>query len=261
MADVKRGSSSSGDCGLRKALKALLISCGALGFAACASTSSLARVSAPQIVRSADRFEKEYVLATEDQIEIVVQRMPEVSRLVVIRPDGRISLPLLDDVQAAGLTFSELDARLTERFAARLVNPDVSVIGVKVRPAMVYVAGEVTNPSAVPLAAAQRAAEAITLVGGFRRSASTSNVTIIRLNAEGYLEAIPIGGPAKGDAGRYLNLALMPLEADDIIFVPESGRSKFTSFLDDFVNRPLSGVSSVFSGFVNWRVLRELREQ
>jgi polysaccharide export outer membrane protein len=226
----------------------------------CATTTSLREVEVPQTVRSAARFEKEYVLGVEDQIEVVVQRVPEVSRQVVIRSDGRISLPLLDDVPAAGLTFRQLDARLTELFAARLVSPEVSVIAVRLRQPVVYVAGEVNNPMAVALTDATTAAQAIVRAGGFRRSADTELVTIVRLRDDGYLEAIAAGGQIEGDAGRFMGLQMAPLQADDIIIVPESGRSQFSRFLEDFVNRPLIGLTSVFGTYVNWIWLRELAE-
>lgn len=232
----------------------------AFGAAGCATTSSVREVEMPQVLRSAQRFEKEYVLGVNDQIEVVVQRVPEVSRQVVIRSDGRISLPLLDDVVAAGLTLQQLDDRLTELFSKRLVDPEVSVIAVRVRQPMVYVAGEVNAPAAVPLAEAPTAAQAIALAGGFRRSASVDNVTIVRLRDDGYLEAVPAGGGIKGEAGRFMSMRLTPLQPDDIIIVPESGRSQFVRFMEDFVNRPLVGLTSVFGTYVNWIVLRELRQ-
>jgi polysaccharide export outer membrane protein len=231
-----------------------------LGGAGCATTASVREVELPQAVRSAARFEKEYVLGVDDQIEVVVQRVPEVSRQVVVRPDGQITLPLIDDIPAAGLTFRQLDARLTELFAKRLVSPEVSVIAVRVRPSVVYVAGEVNNPMAVAINDAPTAAQAIARAGGFRRSASTENVTIVRLRADGYLEAIPAAGAIEGEAGRYMGLRMAALQPDDMIIVPESGRSQFTRFLEDFVNRPLAGLTSVFSTYVNWVFLRELVE-
>ena len=231
-----------------------------LAAAGCATTTSVREVEAPQTIRSAARFEKEYVLGVDDQIEVVVQRVPEVSRQVVVRPDGQITLPLLDDVAAAGLTFRQLDARLTELFAKRLVSPEVSVIAVRVRQPVVYVAGEVNNPMAIAFTDAPTAGQAIARAGGFRRSASTENVTIIRHRADGYLEAIPAAGPIEGDAGRFMGLRMAALQPDDMIIVPESGRSQFTRFLEDFVNRPLAGLTSVFSTYVNWVFLRELVE-
>ena len=240
----------------------------ALGAAGCASTNASAQVdppqppkpTPPQPVVSAARFEKEYVLGVDDQIEVVVQRVPEVSRQVVVRSDGRISLPLLDDVEAAGLTFRALDERLTKLFSARLLTPEVTVIAVRVRQPVVYVAGEVNAGAAVPLHDAPTVAQAIVRAGGFRRSANTLQVTVIRLRADGHLEAIAVNAEGEGEAARFVGLRMMPLQADDIIIVPESGRSQFVRFMEDFVNRPLSGLTSILATYVNWMFIRELAE-
>ena len=245
----------------------------AAGMAACATASprsaerpitvrsqaqTQAQTPAPVVLRSEGRFQKEYVLAPDDQVEVVVQRVPEVSRSVLIRPDGRLSLPLLDDVQAAGLTISQLDAKLTELFSARLVAPEVTVIGLRLRPPMVFVSGEVTSPSAIPLRDAPRAADAIARAGGFKRSASVKEVTIVRLRADGHLEAVVIGRPGESETVSMTALALVTLEPDDIILVPESDRSRYTRFVDDFVNRPLTGLSLVLNSYMSWFILRGL---
>jgi polysaccharide biosynthesis/export protein len=212
----------------------------------------------PQVLQSETRFRKEYVLSAGDQIEVVVRRTPEASHTVTIRPDGHISLPLLDDVTAAGMTPRELDAKLTELFSARLVEPEVAVIATQVRQPMVYVVGDVTNTVALPLRDAPTAMQAITLAGGLRRSAAARDIAIIRLSDDGYLQAIPITVKGGGQPGPYMALMSSLLQPDDIIFVPENGRSQFSRLLDDLVNRPLFGINSLVQTFVNFRLVREL---
>jgi polysaccharide export outer membrane protein len=212
----------------------------------------------PRIVQSASRFKKEYVLVPGDQLEVSVWRVPELSRKVTLRPDGYISLPLLDDVKAAGLTPAELDRELTVRLSGRLVNPEVTVIAEQVRHPVVYVVGDVGRPSAVPLRDAATAMQAVALAGGLSRSASSRDIAVIRLNEEGYLQAIPLRVELDGQPGPYLALASLPLEADDVLFVPESGRSQIARFLDDFVTRPLLGVSALTSVVLNFRLLEVL---
>lgn len=197
------------------------------------------QVAAPaQIVQSSVRFQKEYMLFAGDQIEIAVRRFPEVSRTLTIRPDGMISLPMLHDVPAAGLSARELTEKLQSLFGARLVDPEVTVIPLQVRQPMVFVLGDVKNPSAVPYRSAQTLLQAIGMVGGFQRTASEADVTIIRLSQEGYLQAIPINVDAHGQPGPYLAYGLTALQPDDVIFVPEHGRSQLTRFLDDIVLKP-----------------------
>src|SRR5207302_6366962 len=123
-----------------------------------------------EVVQSSIRFRKEYVLAPGDQIEVVVRRVSEVSRAVFIRPDGLFSLPLLQDVPAAGLTPRELSIKLKELFSARLLDPEINVIPMQVRQPVVYVVGDVNNVVATPFRDAPTAIQAITLAGGFRRS-------------------------------------------------------------------------------------------
>lgn len=214
----------------------------------------------PEVVQSAARFRKEYVLAPGDQIEVAVRRVAEVSRNVVIRPDGYISLPILQDVPAAGLTARELSEKLTELFSARLVNPEVNVIPIVVRQPMVYVVGDVNAAAgvAVPFREAPTAIQAITLAGGFRRSAAASDVAIIRLTEDGYFQAILVGAMGGGQPGPFVALRSALLQPDDIVFVPENGRSQVARFLDDFVNRPLSSFNAVFGTYVNFRLIQRL---
>ncbi|MDX2149892.1 MAG: polysaccharide biosynthesis/export family protein [Bryobacteraceae bacterium] len=216
--------------------------------------------SQPPVVESASRFRKEYILAAGDQLEVLVRRVPEASRTVSIRPDGLITLPLIDSVPAAGLTPQELKTRLTELFAKRLIDPEVTVIPTVTRQPMVYVVGEVGAPSAVPLRSVSSAVQAVAVSGGLRRSAAYRSISLIRLGEDGRLRALPIAAPEPKERGAYLGLANMPLQADDIIVVSESKRSQFVRFLDDFVNRPLSGINSVVATYVNFRFISVLNE-
>jgi len=210
---------------------------------------------AGQVIESAGRYRKEYVLAPGDQIEIVVRRVPEASRTLVIRPDGYISLPISDDIAAAGLTTSELNTKLEMVLAKRLVKPEVHVLAIQTRPPLVYVAGEVGAPSAVPLRNASTAVQAISAAGGMRKTANARRTMIIRLGEDGHLRAIPISPPMPGLQGAYVALASTELQSDDVVFVPESGRSEFGRFLEDFVNRPLSGITGVVGTYVNFKLI------
>lgn len=196
------------------------------------------------VLESSARYTKQYVLVPGDQIEVVVWRTPEVSRTVVVRGDGRISLPLVQDVVAAGLTAAELAARLTELLSARLQQPQVSVVPVAVRQPTVYVLGDVGLPQAVPLRSAATALQAITIAGGLRRTGAEAEVSVIRLGDDGRLRATVVTVDGKGQPAPYMVLAALPLQADDIVFVPESGRAQVNRFLDDFVIKPLQTILS-----------------
>ena len=197
----------------------------------------------------------DHIREVGDQLEIVVRRVAEVSRTVTIRPDGFISLPIVNEVQAAGSTAPELSAKLTKLLATRLINPEVTVIATQVRQAVVYVAGDVVSPTAVPVRNAANAMQAITLAGGLKRTAAASNITIVRLTPDGVLQAIAVNVDVKGQPGPYMALATTPLVADDIVFVPENKRSEVARFLDDIVNRPLTVVNGIVGTYVNFRLV------
>jgi len=211
----------------------------------------------PEAAYSLKRYRKEYVIAPSDTLEIVVQRSPEVSRTVVVRPDGMITLPTIGDVTAAGLTFPEFDEALTRRLAARYQSPEVDVIAVDVPPAVVYVVGEVAAPRPVPLRTARTAAEALGQVGGFRVSGRREAV-LIRLEEDGRLAAIRLRNENRSSTAAYLTLQGTLMQADDILLVTESGRSLFTRFIDDFINRPLSGANSILGLYVNYKLTEQL---
>lgn len=189
---------------------------------------------APEVVRSSVRYQKEYILVAGDQIEVSVWRSPEVSRTVVVRPDGNISLPLIQELPAAGRTPKEVAESIRVALSERLLKPEVTVIPLAVRQPSVYVLGDVRNPGTYPIRNAVTAAQALSLAGGVLRSGSENSSSIIRLSEDGYIEAINLGDTSqRNQTDRYMSLAAMPLRPDDIIFVPETGRSQITRLLSD----------------------------
>lgn len=226
------------------AMRCMLVLCALMAGCTSVRTDVESLVAKQEILQSAVRFEKEYILFPGDQIEVSVWRVPELSRNVSIGPDGKISLPLAQDVQAAGLTARELAEKLKTVFASRLLSPEVTVIPVSIRQPVVHVMGDVKNPTSIPYRNSQTALQAIAGAGGLLRSTAASDVTIIRLSGDGYLRAIPVEVMAGGQPGPYMGLALMKLEPDDVIFVPESHRSEVVRFMQDLVLPPLQVLMS-----------------
>ena len=224
-----------------------------LALAGCAiMPGATTQVPAPkEVIRSSVRFQKQYLLATGDQIEVSVWRVPEISRQVTIRPDGYISVPLLQEVKAAGLTPKELAQSVAKALTGRLVNPEVTVIPITVRQSTIYVLGDVRTPGAFPAHNAATAAQALALAGGVLRSGNESDIVVIRLSDDGYLEAIPIGGSfTLSQAVPYLSLASTILKPDDIVFVPESGRSE--------IFRALTDLLVPFQIYLNYKLIKDL---
>ena len=205
---------------------------------------------------SEPRYRKVYVVTPGDHLDILVRRVPEASRTVTVRADGRITLPMVNDVTVAGYTTDEVHAQLTNLFAKRLVNPEVTVIAAQPHEPTIYVGGEVNVPGAFPVRNAATAVQAITLAGGLKRTAASRSIVIIRLGDDGALQRLLVQAPSHRQSAPYEALATTRLLPDDIIFVPESGRSEVGRFIDDFINRPLQGVNSVLGTYVNFKLVQ-----
>lgn len=131
------------------------------------------------------RLDFEYQLGAEDVVEIAVYQAPEISRTVPIRPDGKISLPLVGDVQASGKTATELAEELRGRLEGYVQGPRVTVIVQEIHAPRVFVLGEVVRPGAYPLRGRLDLLQAIALAGGLGDFASRSRILLIRRTPEG----------------------------------------------------------------------------
>lgn len=122
-----------------------------------------------------------YVIGPSDVLAITVWKNPELSlSQVPVRPDGRISVPLVNDVQAAGVTTDQLKQVLTEKLAEYVTAPEVSVVVLQINSRKVFVLGEVLRPGAVPLVHDMRVLDAISVAGGFNQYADKNDVKVIR---------------------------------------------------------------------------------
>lgn len=126
-----------------------------------------------------------YVIGVTDVLRVTVWRNPELSADVPVRPDGRISVALIGDVQAEGLTPQELAQVISRELEEYLAAPDVTVVVLEMNSQYVSVMGEVARTARVPLRSELRVLEAITLVGGFTTFADKSNVRIVRRQSDG----------------------------------------------------------------------------
>jgi len=125
--------------------------------------------------------ESAYTIGPEDILDITVWNNAGLSRTVPVRPDGKISLPLLDDVQAAGVTPKQLKADLTRRLAKYITSPEVSVIVREIRSRKVAVVGEVRKPGRYDVGSRASVLDAIALAGGFNDFARRSKMVILRV--------------------------------------------------------------------------------
>jgi polysaccharide biosynthesis/export protein len=121
-----------------------------------------------------------FIIGAEDVLDISVWKEPEVSRVVPVRPDGKISLPLLNDVQAAGLTPAQLAAQLTESLKKYVTSPQVTVIVKTINSQRFYILGEVMKPGAFAMLPGMTVLQALSSAGGFTPFAKMKSIYVLR---------------------------------------------------------------------------------
>lgn len=161
---------------------------------------------------------EEYVIGVPDVLKVVVWRNPDLSVEVPVRRDGMISVPLVDDVQAEGLTPRELKEVLTEALAEYVTAPDVTVIVQQTNSHTVTVVGGVARSGQIPLTRQMRVLEAIATMGGFNAWAKKDRIKVIR-KVDGKLVeyGFNFGAYSAGKAPES-NLLLKP---GDTVVVPD----------------------------------------
>jgi polysaccharide export outer membrane protein len=127
----------------------------------------------------------DYRLSVGDKLRIEVYKDQQLSQSVQIRPDGKITLPLLGDVVAAGLTPTALRDQLTTSLREYITNPVVTVIVQEATPATVFVMGEVKTPGPQPIRGQMTVLEALSMAGGFLDFAKTSDIRVLRKSPAG----------------------------------------------------------------------------
>jgi polysaccharide export outer membrane protein len=121
-----------------------------------------------------------YSIAPEDVLTIDVWKEPEISRTVPVRRDGKISLPLLNDLQAAGLTPTQLGSEIVEKLRATIVHPQVTVIVAQMSSLRIYILGQVTRAGAYPLVPDMTVMQALSIAGGFTPYANLKKIYVMR---------------------------------------------------------------------------------
>lgn len=123
---------------------------------------------------------KAYIIGAEDLISIRVWREPENSGQFVVRPDGKVSVPLLGEIQAAGMTPEQLGNNIATGLQKVMVHPEVTVGVEKVNSKKYFIQGEVNRPGSYPLVIDTTVLEALVNAGGFREFANTKKIVILR---------------------------------------------------------------------------------
>jgi len=189
-----------------------------------------------------------YKIQVADRLSIKFYRNPELDQEVVVRPDGKISLPFIDDVLCAGLGPQELDRLLTKKYAGELSIPDITVIVLEFGAQKVYVTGQVFKPGVVELVGEKTMYQAIKEVGGFDIGARRTACVLIRRMPDGEyvgrsvnLEEVEYGRDPGAD---------VPLLPGDMIHVPNSAIANMGEFVTMYIRNLLPiNPTTVIRGF------------
>ena len=184
-----------------------------------------------------------YTIGSGDTLEISVWQNSELNRTVTVRPDGRISFPLVDDVYVSGLSPAQVDAELTKRLSTTLRFPNVTVIVSGFASKGVYVLGEVRHPGRYLLPRSTTAVEMIAQAGQWLDSGVLTSVMVVRRGWTEHPEIYRVNLAqvvTKGDASKD-----MVLQNGDVVFIPRNFVRRLDNFLS-FFTRHLRG--SLISG-------------
>ena len=164
----------------------------------------------------------EFLLGPEDVLVVTVWRNQDLSKEVIVRPDGKISMPLIGDIPAAGLSATVLAKRIADGLAEFMSNPTVSVQVKEVNSYYIYVLGEVSKSGKIQLKSYATVLQGISLAGGFTTFASRNKMHVLRIVANGNGEPREVQIPVPYDdmiLGK-LSGGNFFLKSGDIIVVP-----------------------------------------
>lgn len=142
--------------------------------------SSSASASSVQVAGS-----DQYVIGSEDVLAVNIWKEPELSRVVPVRPDGKITLPLVGDVQAGGLTPHQLQGNIATGLHAYVATPEVTVIVQEVKSQKFNIVGEIARPGSYSLTRSMTVLDAIAVGGGLRDFAKAKSIYVLRSDRDG----------------------------------------------------------------------------
>lgn len=218
-------------------LRATLVSLVLMG---CSNVSSPVRQDANwrsniTVEKSDEQSTQEYVLQNHDVVEIKFAYESQWNERVTIRPDGMISLQIIDEVKAVGLTPAELDRTLTEKYSRVLQSPEITVIVREFASQKVYVGGEVVNPGIVDLTQEMTALEAILSSGGLRETAELKSVIVVSRSPQNTRTVRTLNlQNVLTRGGAEQQLLLKPF---DVIYVPKTTVAKADKFVDEYIRK------------------------
>jgi polysaccharide biosynthesis/export protein len=182
-----------------------------------AAQSQAASFAAPGPTKAHD---DSFVIGNDDVLAINVWKEPELSRSIPVRSDGKITLPLIGEIQAAGLTPLQLERQLSDKLKSFVTTPEVTVIVEQIKSQNFNFLGMVAKPGSYTLAAAPTVVDAIAAAGGFKDFAKETKMYILRTKADGSQTRIEFNYKDFIKGKNLDKNKNVKLEAHDTIVVP-----------------------------------------
>jgi protein involved in polysaccharide export with SLBB domain len=220
-----------------------LVGCSTTGTKSGSDTSaSAAAYVPPASTATASVSPVDYVIQPNDELSIKFFYNPELNEDVKVRPDGKISLQLVDEIQASGITPAELDKELTNRYSVELKRPAITVILRSFGGQQIFVGGEIGRPQAITLTPQMTPLQAVMNAGGFLDTADQKNVMIIRAGTKNQPQTYNLDLNQIADStSPDMSFQLHP---GDVVYIPKTGIAKADVWMDQHVRRFL-----LFNGF------------
>jgi len=224
-------------------LTAAVLLCGMNG---CTANQAGTKIDNP-VLASAPEKPPQYFIQAGDQLHIKFFYNPELNETITVRPDGKISLQLVDEVQAAGLTPAQLDDFLTDRYSKELKKPAITVIVGSFSSQRVYVGGEVNRQGLVELTGGMTALQAVVSAGGLKETGDPEAAIIIRKGPEN--QPVPVRVNLKSALTGESPDTAVQLKPYDVVYIPKTWIAEANKFVKQYVEDLLlfRGVSFGFS--------------
>ncbi len=189
--------------------------------------------------------DEEYRINIGDKLDIKFFYNPELNEQTEVRPDGRISLQLVQEIFVAGRTPGELTKELKEKYASDLAKPEVTVMVRSFNAHKIYVDGEVNKPGVIGLVGSMTVLQAIAQASGLKETARPDEVVIVRKGPDTKPMAIPVNLEvviSGMDMKQDINLAPY-----DLVYVPKSNIAMTNKWVDEYIRKTITAVPSEFA--------------
>jgi len=220
----------------RMSLCWLMATCIFLMAFGCASNQAVVQ-DQRKLMAAAPKKPTQYVIQPDDELDIKFFYNPELNEAVTVRPDGKISLQLVDEIRAAGLTPSQLDKLLTRKYSRDLKKPEIAVIVRSFAGQRVYVGGEVNRQGLIELTGGMTALQAVINSGGFKETAKPDAAILIRKGPNN--EPVPMRIDLEKviyEEGIGADIQLQPY---DIVYVPKTWIANANKWVDQYISQLL----------------------